>query len=163
MKSVARRISDRQVLHLIKMSLEVPVEETDEKGGRSERHATRTKAAARRKAEWPRRYWRICIPPVHSGLEAVGPRGAAASSHCQLCGRLRDLHAWPSRGGDGGDAAHDGQAEIGGERTEDAAVSPAGRYVHVSGVHVWSSLFASDGRVLCGASTGTEKGPEAVP
>ena len=34
MKSVARRIVDRQMLHLIKMWLEVPVEETDARGGK---------------------------------------------------------------------------------------------------------------------------------
>ena len=34
MKSVARRIVDRRVLHLIKMWLECPVEETDDKGHR---------------------------------------------------------------------------------------------------------------------------------
>src|SRR5262249_47993695 len=36
MKCVARRISDRHLLHLIKMWLETPVEETDERG-RTER------------------------------------------------------------------------------------------------------------------------------
>src|SRR6516164_7838544 len=34
MKSVARRVVDRRVLHLIKMWLECPVEETDQRGRR---------------------------------------------------------------------------------------------------------------------------------
>jgi RNA-directed DNA polymerase len=34
LKSVARRVVDRRVLHLIKMWLECPVEETDDKGGK---------------------------------------------------------------------------------------------------------------------------------
>src|SRR5262249_61188543 len=33
MKCVARRINDRHLLHLIKMWLEAPVEETDKRGG----------------------------------------------------------------------------------------------------------------------------------
>ena len=45
MKSVARRISDKQVLHLIKMWLVMPVEETDQRGRRQ--RTTRNKDTKR--------------------------------------------------------------------------------------------------------------------
>ena len=41
LKSVTRRVVDRRVLHLIKMWLECPVEETDDRGGK--RRATEAK------------------------------------------------------------------------------------------------------------------------
>ncbi len=43
MKSVARRIVDRRVLHLIKMWLECPVEETDERGRKTRTTEARDK------------------------------------------------------------------------------------------------------------------------
>jgi hypothetical protein len=144
MKCVARRLSDRHLLHLVKMWLVAPVEETDEKGRKQ--RTTRNKDEGR-----------------GTPLDATGPRGPAASARRQLCGRLRDLHAWPSRRGDGDDAGHDGQAEADGERAEDAAVSPAGRNVHVLGLHVRSSLLASVGRGLPGSAARAEESPAAVP
>ena len=45
MKSVARRVSDKQMLHLIKMWLEMPVEETDKRGNKQ--RTTHNKDAGR--------------------------------------------------------------------------------------------------------------------
>ncbi len=45
MKAVARRVSDKNLLHLLKMWLEAPVEERDE-GGRKQR-TTRNRDAKR--------------------------------------------------------------------------------------------------------------------
>jgi site-specific DNA recombinase len=100
--------------------------------------------------------------PVRRGMEAVGPRGAAGCSHCQLRRRLRDLHAWQRRRGDASDAWDDGEAEVDGERKEDAAESLAGGCVHVPGVHIRLSILATDGRGLRGSASGRQEDPCAV-
>ena len=84
LKSVARRIVDRRVLHLIKMWLDCPVEETD-KRGQEDTHdrGSGSTGAAFRKAHPSHRCWRTstcagsCWGGRSSGLSAAS---ALASS-----------------------------------------------------------------------------------
>jgi RNA-directed DNA polymerase len=66
LKSVARRIVDRRVLHLIKMWLECPVEETDDRGRK-----TRTTEAPRRAPPSPH-CWRISTCEFVLGWKMLG-------------------------------------------------------------------------------------------
>jgi len=59
LKSVARRIVDRRVLHLIKMWLECPVEETDERGRKTRTTEARDKRRGIPQGSPSHRYWRI--------------------------------------------------------------------------------------------------------
>src|SRR5262245_35614145 len=58
LKSVARRVVDRRVLHLIKMWLDCPVEETDERGRKTRRRRRETIGAAFRRAHPSHHCWR---------------------------------------------------------------------------------------------------------
>ena len=57
---------------------------------------------------------------VRSGLEGIGAREAAGRSHRQLRRRFRDLLSRHRRRGDDGDAGDDVEAEVDGERDQDA-------------------------------------------
>ena len=69
LKSVARRVVDRRVLHLIKMWLECAVEETDDRGRKKRTTEAKDSGAAFRRAHPSHRCWRICTSPVRAGVE----------------------------------------------------------------------------------------------
>ena len=136
LKSVARRIVDRRVLHLIKMWLDCPVEETDDRGRR-----TRTTEARDKRRGIPqgspispllaniymRRFvlgWKMF------GLErTLGSRLAMtyADDLVILCRRGKAESGLATTAGD------HGQAEADGERGEDAHLQGAGRRVRLPG------------------------------
>ena len=83
LKSVARRIVDRRVLHLIKMWLDCPVEETDKRGRKHARPKRGTTGAAFRRAHPSHHYWRTstCAGSCWAGRSsALSEASALASS-----------------------------------------------------------------------------------
>ena len=116
MKSVARRVSDRHMLHLIKMWLIAPVEETDERGRKQ--RTTRNKDMKRGSPQGCADFAAVEQPlhaTVHSGMEGVRAREATWREDRQLCRRFRDLLSRHHRPGDDDDAGHDAEAEVDGQ------------------------------------------------
>ena len=146
MKSVARRVSDRHLLHLIKMWLEAPVEETDERG--------RTQRTTRNKDEGRGTPQGAPLSPLLANLymrrfvlgwKVLGHERRLDAHIVNYADDFVICCRGSAGEGDGRHAGHDGQAEVDGEREEDAAVSGAGRDVRLSGVHHRSVLLAADG------------------
>ena len=92
MKSVARRIVDGAMLHLIKMWLEAPVEETHESGKkhRSTRKSGRRSGNATRGSDQPVAQ-QFVYAPFRAGMEEAGARKALGRAHRELRRRSRDL------------------------------------------------------------------------
>ena len=151
MKSVARRVSDRHMLHLIKMWLETPVEEADERGRKQ--RTTRNKDEGRGTPQG------APISPLLSNLymrrfvlgwKMLGHE-ARLKAHIVnyaddfvICCRGTAVKAMI------GDAGHDVEAEADGERVQDAAVPRLERVVRLLGLHDWPMLRSSHGQALFG-------------
>ena len=82
LKSVARRIVDRRVLHLIRMWLDCPVEETDGRGRKTRTTEAGTRGAAFRRARPSHPCWRtftcagLCWDGRCSGSSEASARGS---------------------------------------------------------------------------------------
>jgi hypothetical protein len=121
MTSVARRIVDRRVLHLIRGWLDCPVEETDTRG-----RTTRT-TEARSTARHPAGLTRLTL--------------AGQSVHAPVCDPVPEGQ---SRRGLAPAARDHGQAEADGERGEDTHLQGAGRGVRLPGIHVRANVFGEN-------------------
>jgi RNA-directed DNA polymerase len=121
MRSLARRIVDRRVLHLIKMWLECAVEETDDRGRKT--RSTESKGNQRHPAGFSdlTLAGEYLYAPVRVGMEEARARGAPWQSDRDLCGRSRDpVQERQCRGGSAASACAHEQTEADGERGEDA-------------------------------------------
>src|SRR5260370_8924760 len=81
-------------------------------------------------------------------MEEAGTRKALESVNRELCRCPRDLLPWQRRRGLSHDAEHDDEAEVDGERKEDAGLQAAGREVRLSRVYVRALLLDAQGPSL---------------
>ena len=146
LKSVARRIVDRRVLHLIKMWLECPVEETDDRGRK-----TRTTEARDKRRGIPQGspispllanlyMRRFVLGWKKLGLErSLGTRIVTyADDLVILCRKGKAEEALAAT------ARDHGQAEAHGQRGEDTNLQGAGRRVRLPGLHVRADVFSEN-------------------
>ena len=96
LKSVARRVVDRRVLHLIKMWLEAPVEETDKRGRKT--RTTQNRDSGRGTPQGSPispLLANLYMRRFHTGVEEAGTRKTLRCKDRYLCRRLGDLlQAW---------------------------------------------------------------------
>ena len=146
MKSVARRIVDPRVLHLIRLWLDCAVEETDDKGRK-----TRTTAAKDQRRGIPQG---SPISPLLANLYmrrfVLGWRklGLGQRLGARLVTYADDLVIVCTEGQRGSRARPyaqvDGEAEADGERGQDAYLQGTGRDVRLSGIHLWPDILCTN-------------------
>ena len=146
LKSVARRIVDRRVLHLIKMWLECPVEETDDRGRK-----TRTTEARDNRRGIPQGspisplLANIYMRRFVLGWKKLGLEQSLGTSHRDLRRRSRDpVQERQSRRGVATTARDHGQAEAHGQRGEDTNLQGPGRGVRLPGLHVRTDVLSEN-------------------
>ena len=146
--AAARRIVDRRVLHLIRMWLDRPVEETDDR--------SRHRGGGTTEARYKRRGIPQGLPISHLAGEYL--HALVHDWHGDVRVRrnprltARDLRRRPrdpvqkgqGRSGLATTAGDHGQAEAHGERGKDAHLQSAGRGVGLPGLHVWANVFGED-------------------
>ncbi len=154
LKSAARRIVDRRVLHLIRMWLDCPVEETDDRGRK-----TRTTEARDKRRGIPQGspisplLANIYMRRFVLGWKMLGLRASLRHAARDLCRRSCDpMQKGQGRSGLAATAGDHGQAEAHGERGEDAHLQSAGGRVRLPGLHVRADVFGED-----------RKGPYRLP
>lgn len=151
LKSVARRVVDGAMLHLIKMWLEAPVEETDEHGNKH--RSTRNRDEGRGIPQGSP------ISPLLSNLYmrrfVLGWKklGHEKRRKAYIVNYADDLViCCRGKAEDALATMRDMMTKLKLERDEDAGLQAAGRKVRLSWVHVWSLLFAEDGRAYLGTT-----------
>ena len=147
---VARRVSDKAMLHLIKLWLEAPVEETDERGhkrrsdpqqGRGPRHAARVSDQPLLANLYMRRFvlgWKTL-----GHEKRLQARIVNYADDFVICCRgtpQRPRH----------DAGDDDEAEVDGERRPRRESASPGGHVRLPGVYVRTVLLDADGTCLSG-------------
>jgi retron-type reverse transcriptase len=151
LKSVARRVVDGAMLHLIKMWLTAPVEVTHERGRKQRITLSRDQGRGTPQGSpispllsnlYMRRFvlgWKKLGYETRLGAHIVN-----YADDLVICSSGRGRRS-PDR-----DAGDDDQAEADGERNKDAGGSVAGREVRFSGLYVREMLFTADGTCLSG-------------
>ena len=148
MQCVARRLSDGKMLHLIKMWLKTPVEETDERGTRRMRGGQKTTRGTPQGGVASPLMANIYM---HRYIKAFRKYGL----DCRVRGGVGDLRrrfrgpvsAW-CRGGPRDDAAMDDRHRARAERGQDACVQRPMRVLRLPRLHLRPDVLAANRRTL---------------